>query len=186
MIAVLLVTPVFASVYTETFKTNTKKITMVKGEMLLPTIKGNKQSVKRTVTIKNEKTAKVVTSRNYIRALKKGTTSAVIKQGNKTLKVKLKVEDPKVVLADKKISLKGTTIKHKWKSSNPAVASVTGTGTITFKNSGSATLYTTIHGIKYQKNIYIVRNGSSFVIGKPGQKNNIPLVESYRNIVTWP
>ena len=112
-----------------------KKVVMVKGESRTLKVVG-KKATKWTST--NKKVA-TVSAKGKVTARKKGTTKIKCKVSKKTLSCTVKVEAP--VISEKSLELesgkiyqlkmKGTSLKVKWSSTNPQVATVNSKGLVT-------------------------------------------------------
>lgn len=159
--------PVSASTtYKQTVATNAKKLVMAKGEKTQITIKGNAQTLKRTITIKNPKIVKK-SGQNLI-ALKTGTTTVTIKQGKLKVKLKVKVKNPIVVLSGKttfKLSVDG--LKPTWSSTSPGIVSIEPkTGIATPKIMGRTQIKASAHGMEFCATVDVTENKSFRIVAQ--------------------
>ena len=141
-------------------KLNKKKVTLMKGTTITVKVKKAKQPV---IWSSSNNNVAVVNNGN-ITGINKGSATVYAKIGTKSLKCKVKVEDPSINKSEatiemgKKVKLKvtGTKQKVKWKSSNKKVAKVTKKGSVKGVRGGTAVITATVKGRQYTCNITVI------------------------------
>lgn len=154
-----------------TTKLNKTNIVLAKGQSKTLKLTGSKKSPK--WSSKNKRIATVTRSGKYsakIKAKKKGTTYIYATLNNKTLRCKIKVENPAInkktlTLQTGKtyrLIIKNTKQSITYKSSNKKVATVSKTGIITAHSIGTAKITATLTcGKKYTCSVTVSESGNT-------------------------
>lgn len=139
------------------------KITLVKGQYI--TIKPKLYPATSTdkITYKSNNSVVSVNSNGEIHARKKGTAVVTVKSGNKSVKIQITVEDPKLsktslsldVKQTYQLKISGTSQKIKWSSDNNSIASVSSTGKVTAKKQGKTTIRACVGNSKFSCKVSI-------------------------------
>ena len=139
------------------------KLTLVKGQYI--TIKPKLYPATSTdkITYKSNNSVVSVNSNGEIHARKKGTAVVTVKSGNKSVKIQITVEDPKLSKTSlsldtgKKYALKvnGTKQKVTWSSSNKSVATINSNGVVTARRAGSTKIVAKIGTKKFICNVKV-------------------------------
>lgn len=134
----------------EAAKLNKNSVLLLKGKTVTLQLKGTKKKAVWKTTRKS--IARFMRKKNTsvkVKAYKAGYTTVSARVGKKTYKCKVHVVDPKLNTAAirlevghrKKIVVTGGTGKIKWSSTNPSVATVNASGTVTARNAGTVKIY---------------------------------------------
>ena len=144
--------------------TTTKTIKMVTGERLR-TYFQSRAGKKASYTIRNKNVLVLVENGRYMYARRRGKSVVTFKQGGKTARFTVTVENPQIAAgysSDGRIRLRlvNTSFTPRWESSLPSVASIDAqTGVVTAHRPGRTTLKTKIKGV-YFKYYLRVRGGT--------------------------
>ncbi len=130
---------------TSKVKLNKTKIVLIKGQTYTLKVQNTKKKVKWS---SSKKSIATVNSQGKVTAKKKGTATISAKVGSKTYKCKVTVETPSIsktkasitIFSSSTLSVKGTSQKITWKSSNTKIATVDSKGKVKAKKLGSATI----------------------------------------------
>jgi hypothetical protein len=149
------------SVYAATIKLSQKSSTLVVGQKKTLKVKGTKKKV---AWSSSKKSTVTVNKNGVITAKKKGSATITAKVAGKTLKCKVKVENPylnetsQVVLIGKSVQLKlnGTKQKVSWSSKNSTVATVDKNGLVKGMKAGNTTITATVSGVKYTCDVKVI------------------------------
>ena len=148
--------PVIGTIQTVSAATqiSNKNITLIKGQTKILKITGTSKIAKWK---SSNKTVATVTQQGKVTAKKKGSSIITATVGKSKFTFKVTVQTPAIsktsitVLKGKQCQLKlnGTNQKISWKSSNTGIATVSSSGLVSGKATGTCTIYATVLGKKY-------------------------------------
>ena len=153
--------------------TSTRTIRMVTGERLR-TYFQSRAGKKATYTIKNKKVLGLTGNGKYMFARRKGKSSVTFKQGGKTARFTVTVENPQIAATRAndgrlKLQLVNTSFTPVWQSSLPSVASIDkSTGVVTAHKPGRTTLKTKIKGVYFKYYLRVEGGTRSAVFPQAG------------------
>ncbi len=147
-----------------TVKLSAKKVTLIKGQTKKLKVKGTSKKVKWS---SSKKSVAKVNSKGKVTAVKKGTAKITAKVGGKKYTCKITVESPKIsktsvtltVGDTKKLKVSGTSQTIKWSSNKKSVATVSSSGKVKAKKSGTATITAKVGGEKYKCKVTVNKAG---------------------------
>jgi len=151
----------------------TRSIRMVTGEHLR-TYFQSRAGKKASYTIKNKNVLGLTGNGKYMVARRKGKSAVTFKQGGKTARFVVTVENPQIapsVTSDGRLRLQlvNTSFTPVWQSSLPAVASIDSrTGVVTARKPGRTTLKTKIKGVYFKYYLRVEGGTQSAVYPQAG------------------
>lgn len=168
MFATIFVMPMFSdSGYANAagkVKISKTKATIVVGSTLQLKVQNNKKKIKWATS--NKKVA-TVSKKGKVKAKKKGKATITAKIGKKSYKCKVTVNNPPIINLSKatidfgktiQLSIKNTSAKVKWSSSNSAIAKVDSKGKVTAVEKGTATITATVEKKKFKCVITVTKS----------------------------